>query len=267
MLFVPIRYINNGEPLDQVTLNRYGFDVQENLEEIIARLDGSGGGTGSVAEIPNTLALRDDNGTTQFAAPVVGTNPLRLMDASVTPSPGRVVMWDSNGQINFGGGGGGANSPVFSSEIAGMVAFFAYATVPAGWLRADGRAVSRTTYAGLFSVIGTTYGNGDGSTTFNLPDMRDSFPRAHHYGLNGNTRAFGSFQDFAIENITGYFGGDDRLQQNPHGGCFTTEKHGGGNGSSGGGTPGRVYFDASLSVKTANETRPRNVSLQACIKY
>ena len=45
-----------------------------------------------------------------------------------------------------------------------------------GWLRCDGSAVSRTTYATLFAEIGTTFGTGDGSTTFNLPDMRGRFP-------------------------------------------------------------------------------------------
>lgn len=44
--------------------------------------------------------------------------------------------------------------------------------VPAGWLPCDGRAVSRSSYARLFDVLGTTWGAGDGSTTFNLPDMR-----------------------------------------------------------------------------------------------
>ena len=46
-------------------------------------------------------------------------------------------------------------------------------TAPNGWLFCDGAAVSRVTYSALFSVIGTTYGSGDGSTTFNIPDFRD----------------------------------------------------------------------------------------------
>jgi len=46
------------------------------------------------------------------------------------------------------------------------------ATVPSGWLFPGGQAVSRTTYAALFAVLGTLYGAGDGSTTFNLPDLR-----------------------------------------------------------------------------------------------
>ncbi len=50
------------------------------------------------------------------------------------------------------------------------------ANVPTGYLPCNGAAVSRTTYAGLFSVIGTAYGEGDGATTFNVPDLRQRFP-------------------------------------------------------------------------------------------
>ena len=50
------------------------------------------------------------------------------------------------------------------------------ATAPSGWLLCDGTAVSRTTYADLFTAIGTTYGAGDGSTTFNVPDLKQRFP-------------------------------------------------------------------------------------------
>lgn len=54
----------------------------------------------------------------------------------------------------------------------GAVIPYAGSTAPAGWLLCDGSAVSRTTYATLFNLIGTTYGTGDGSTTFNVPDLR-----------------------------------------------------------------------------------------------
>jgi microcystin-dependent protein len=57
------------------------------------------------------------------------------------------------------------------SEPAGIVITYGGATPPQGWLICNGAAVSRSTYATLFSVIGTTYGDGDGSTTFNLPDL------------------------------------------------------------------------------------------------
>ena len=63
---------------------------------------------------------------------------------------------------------------------------FAGASAPAGWLLCRGQAISRTVYAALFAVIGTTYGAGDGSTTFNLPDLRDRFPvgAGSTYALN-----------------------------------------------------------------------------------
>ena len=58
------------------------------------------------------------------------------------------------------------------SAPSGTVDMFAGSTAPTGWLLCYGQAVSRTTYADLFAAISTTYGTGDGSTTFNLPDLR-----------------------------------------------------------------------------------------------
>ena len=58
----------------------------------------------------------------------------------------------------------------------GMIAPYAGKTAPEGWLLCDGSAVSRTTYAALYAAIGTTYGAGNGSTTFTLPDLRGRVP-------------------------------------------------------------------------------------------
>lgn len=63
----------------------------------------------------------------------------------------------------------------FGMEVIGAMQPYAGSTAPTGWLLCDGTAISRTTYANLFSVIGTTYGSGDGSSTFNLPDLRQRF--------------------------------------------------------------------------------------------
>lgn len=54
----------------------------------------------------------------------------------------------------------------------GVMMFYGSTSVPSGWLECNGQAISRTTYAALFAVIGTTFGVGDGSTTFNIPDLR-----------------------------------------------------------------------------------------------
>lgn len=58
----------------------------------------------------------------------------------------------------------------------GAVMPFAGAVAPTGWMFCDGTAISRTTYAALFAVISTTYGAGNGSTTFAIPDLRSRFP-------------------------------------------------------------------------------------------
>lgn len=72
------------------------------------------------------------------------------------------------GNINIQGG--------VASFPAGIISPFAGQTAPSGWLLCDGSAVSRTTYSALFDVIGTLYGAGDESTTFNLPDLRGRMP-------------------------------------------------------------------------------------------
>lgn len=82
-------------------------------------------------------------------------------------------------------GTGGASGD--TTPIGGLL-LFGGTTAPTNWLIADGSAVSRTEYSELFAVYGTTYGSGDGSTTFNLPDFRDRVP----VGLNVNTSYFNS---------------------------------------------------------------------------
>lgn len=67
------------------------------------------------------------------------------------------------------------NAPIY----AGFIETFAGSVVPTGWLACDGSAISRTDYADLFAAIGTTYGSGDGSTTFNIPD----YTELKHAGL------------------------------------------------------------------------------------
>jgi microcystin-dependent protein len=61
-------------------------------------------------------------------------------------------------------------------SYAGMVQMYAGATAPSGWLICDGAAINRITYSALFDAIGTAWGVGDGSTTFNIPDLRGAAP-------------------------------------------------------------------------------------------
>lgn len=83
---------------------------------------------------------------------------------SGTPAGGCLVMNGSGEFFNRG------------VDPAGAIQMYGGATAPSGWLLCDGAAVSRTTYAALYAVLTTTYGAGDSSTTFNLPDLRGRVP-------------------------------------------------------------------------------------------
>lgn len=83
----------------------------------------------------------------------------------------------------------------FSGAAPGDIKYTAANSVPVGWLKADGSLVSRAEYAALFAAIGTTYGEGDGVTTFRLPDLRGEFIRGYDDGRGVDKgRGFGTWQ-------------------------------------------------------------------------
>ena len=87
----------------------------------------------------------------------------------------------------------GRGGEISADDYIGMIQPFGMAAAPAGWLICDGTAVSRTTYARLFAVISTTWGNGDGSTTFGLPRLQGLFLKGsgtHGTSQMGNTNAY-----------------------------------------------------------------------------
>jgi microcystin-dependent protein len=85
----------------------------------------------------------------------------------------------------------------------GTIIQFASTTPPVGFIECNGSAISRATYANLFAVIDTTFGVGDGTTTFNVPDMRGYFPRGWDDGAGVDPgRAFGSTQTGALASHT-----------------------------------------------------------------
>ena len=151
---------------------------------------------------------------------------------------------------------------------SGMVMPFAGDFAPTGWLKANGAAVSRTVYAKLFAAIGTRYGAGDGYSTFNLPDLRGEFPRFWDDGRGVDAgRALGSFQGDAIRNITGFISMAGGFFDGV-GGVFAASGNTANSAAAqANGQSDDFTFDASRMVPTANENRPRNISLLACIKY
>jgi len=126
---------------------------------------------------------------------VVNGLPIRLQDSSGSPfvslkSPsalsGNVALTLPSSITNGGflqtDGSGNLSFQIVAGVPSGSVFCMAVATVPSGYLECNGDAVSRTTYAALFAVIGTAYGTGDGSSTFNLPDLRGEFIRGFDNG-------------------------------------------------------------------------------------
>lgn len=80
---------------------------------------------------------------------------------------------------------------ITSASPAGVIKQFGSTVVPSGFLSCDGSAISRTTYAILFAAIGTTYGNGNGTTTFNVPDFRGRMPMGDGTGPGLTSRSIG----------------------------------------------------------------------------
>ena len=169
------------------------------------------------------------------------------------------TAWIKVGDLNQSGG-------TFSAQIpAGMVQTYAGSAAPTGWLKCNGDAISRTTYATLFAAIGTTYGTGDGSSTFNVPDLRGEFVRGWDdiRGID-SSRTLGSSQAEATQRLekfeTTYLYGSGTIGEKtlPTDGSYTTHA-----------LTGREDSDESWTLRmalTGDETRPRNIALLYCIK-
>ena len=131
---------------------------------------------------------------------VVNGLPIRLQDSSGSPfvslkSPsalsGNIALTLPSSITNGGflqtDGSGNLSFQIVAGVPSGSVFCMAVATVPTGYLECNGAAVSRTTYAALFAIIGTNYGTGNGSSTFNLPDLRGEFVRGFDNGRGADS--------------------------------------------------------------------------------
>lgn len=145
---------------------------------------------------------------------------------------------------------------------AGTIRIVAAQVIPAGWLECNGAAISRTAYGKLFGEIGTTYGVGDGSTTFNIPDARGEFLRGYDNGRGADSgRVFGSSQVGATQDHkhygASYTGGS----------AFPGFGLGYVNGTSYAVAAAYMGGADTSTASVGNETRPRNLAMLMCIKY
>jgi microcystin-dependent protein len=140
------------------------------------------------------------------------------------------VIYDST--LNGSSGGFALMGPPTASIAAptGSVIDYAGAAAPNGWLLCYGQAISRTTYAALFTAIGTAYGAGDGSTTFNLPDLRGRVT-AGVDNMGGGAAGRITAGNSGITGTTlGAAGGNEQLHSHAHGVSDPTHTHGPGGG-------------------------------------
>lgn len=236
-------------------------------------LDGADGGEGPEgAEGPEgpegpagPTGLTGATGATGAQGPIGPAGPIGTTGA--TGPAGEQGLDGADGADGAPGlpGADGADGEDASLPTGSLV-LTAGSTAPTGTFKANGAAVSRTTYADLFAVIGTDYGVGDGSTTFDLPDWRGEFFRGWDDSRGADSgRALNSFQDFAVENATGTVSNGWGYQSGS--GAFTNGSVVSGNRASGSGTTRALSFSLANVINTASETRPRNFALLACIAY
>jgi microcystin-dependent protein len=243
--------------------------------------------------------------------------PIRFQDSSGAPfvalkSPSSVssnVTFTlpgadgSNGQMLQTNGSGALSFTTVSGVPSGAVFCIAVATVPSGYLECDGAAVSRTTYAALFAVIGVNYGAGNGSSTFNIPDLRGEFVRGYDHGRGvdsgrsinnpqgsqnaqhnhsatttgsvGNHRHNYAFAQGSNGGVGNNFGGSGITSVSQSGGRLAELEQSGGNDGQDlrGYTAETNDTTPSLSVSTTianqggNESRPRNIAMMYVIKF
>tara|TARA_R100000808_G_scaffold18096_1_gene39755 strand:+ start:274 stop:1119 length:846 start_codon:yes stop_codon:yes gene_type:complete len=188
------------------------------------------------------------------------------------------VLTEASGDVSLG-------SSVIGSVPAGMIGPFANNSVPSGWLACDGSTVSRSTYSVLFGVIGTTWGAGDGSSTFALPDLEGSFLRGT--GSN-NTHNMADGNDFAGPSVGSFE--NDSMQNHAHQLAFQTSTgnanlttsaaglgrqaegglnyaYGSSNATNDNIIKGLIEFNSEGTPRVGDETRPFNAGVKYCIKY
>ncbi len=165
-------------------------------------------------------------------------------------------VWAAGGTIN-------AFCPI------GTILSFGGTTAPKGYLLCNGAAVSRTDYSALFAVIGTSFGAGDGSTTFNVPDLRGEFLRGagtNSHTNQGNGGTVGEHQDATLaldiyhytDNAL-YVAGRNQVTRASNIDSWITTQAG-----------GRSYYNATSTQASPNEklytSRPTNTSVNYIIK-
>ncbi len=231
--------------------------------------------------------------------------PIRFQDSSGAPfvalkSPASVssnVTFTlppadgSNGQMLQTNGSGALSFTTVQGVPTGSVFCMAVVSIPSGYLECNGDAVSRSTYSALFAVIGTAYGSGNGSSTFNLPDLRGEFVRGVDRGRgvdSGRNIATSQGSQNAQHNHSASASSSSSVSDpgHFHNLLYNNGSFGGSSGAvtpRGSSTPSTPGISNRISTKTTgisvststsvsignqggNESRPRNIAMMYIIK-
>jgi len=208
--------------------------------------------------------------------PTIKTEAQR--NAIVSPEEGSVLYNTDTDELNLKRSD--AWMPV--GVPVGTIQMYAVDSAPEGWLLCNGQAVSRTTYSKLFAIISTTYGVGDNSTTFNLPNLVGIFPRGSQMGgittqtiggetFNAQTRATTQTDATALNGLTLTDPGHNHTFRlgNFTGGAPTFVNASSVDRSNDPGVSGanNVTNTTGITLTGDSETRPANISLAYIIKY
>ena len=241
---------------------------------------------GLTVQAQGDLRLADSDSSNWVAlqaASAIGSNVTFTLP-SADGSDGQMLKTNGSGTLSF---------TTVQGVPVGAVFCLAVSAVPSGYLECAGGAVSRTTYAALFAVIATNYGAGNGSSTFNVPDLRGEFVRGYDHGRgvdsgraiassqSGHNNAHNHTVTVATDTKSHYhnFPGDDQLDTFSGIAGWTTSYDGtkaydANSQLSGTGKMWRTNTKDTNHNHTAtcdntggNEARPRNVAMMYVIKY
>ena len=257
----------------------------------------STGGTNRVQIDTNGITVQDrkairfrDTSNSNFVAVRAPDNAASDITLTLPSSDGNandVLQSDGSGNLSF--------TALPQAVPTGSVVMFATTSPPTGYLKCNGAAVSRTTYAALFAVIGTTHGAGNGSSTFNVPDLRGEFVRGwdDSRGVDSG-RNFGTAQGDNNKQHNHSASASTSISPSAHNHVFPGDDQIGSQGDNRGGWSnrttatmpydarsstsgdGRIYRTNDVTItgsttvtvnnSAAGEARPRNIAMMFVIK-
>jgi microcystin-dependent protein len=145
------------------TTSGHDHDGSDSKKVLVTNLDVTGLTVSQLVRVNAGGTAVESSGKTVPSGTIVGTTDSQTLTNKTLTSP--IVT-----------GGTFTTPPANIARVTGEITLWTTSTPPTGWLLCDGSEVDRTTYATLFGVVGTTFGVGDGSTTFNLPNYTDRLP-------------------------------------------------------------------------------------------